>query len=334
MKRCIISLAVMVGSLLVIAGIGRAQTTYEDPQGRFAVDLPKGWKFQPLLPAAQTNDLVSDFQGDGKSISIVYCPGIDDPAKLIQQAKIQFRFLNVVFEGDVKEMTLNGHPARQGVLKTPLDPGMVILCGGVALGENGLYYFSVMRDKDIAIKGSIEKSLVTIRLPGEAVTGAGATKSVSPPPPEASSPTPWKSDLVSLTLPPGWMEKPLPRGAEKEAKGLFMNENLPGASLIVVCYKGWGMTMAKALDAGIKTMTIPVPDMKPVEFQEMELGKRKIYFVVLKGMGAGGGTEVELASVITVTKADKCYVNLLLTGSSSLLPELKSQSLEITKTVK
>jgi hypothetical protein len=41
----------MVLSLLAATSISRAQITFEDPQGRFAIDLPKGWALDP-----QTDD--------------------------------------------------------------------------------------------------------------------------------------------------------------------------------------------------------------------------------------------------------------------------------------
>lgn len=331
-KRTALALLLILGA----AGLGLAQTTYKDPQGRLVIDLPKGWKCEPLIPMF-ANDKTADFQDEGKKhpFTIAYSPGFTDPDQLIQHAAAQFKFLQPVFDGDIVNMSVNGHPARWGVLKTPLDPGMRMQCGSIILDNVGIYLIHTFRVENMESQGvPVEKAFLSIRLPGDAVTGVGEAEAVAPPPPRSTSPTPWQSELVGLTLPPGWEEAPRPRGFEKEVKGWFRNPDLPGSTLLVVCYKGLGINMAKALDAGIKTMTIPNPGMKPVEAREMRLPNGKIHFVVIRGMASSQGQEVELASVLTVSKAKKCYVNLILTANSSLLDELKAQALEITKTIK
>jgi hypothetical protein len=323
-------------SCLFLTAIGWAQTTYEDPQGRFVIDLPAGWKFDPMMPMF-ANEKTADFQDEGRknAFTLAISRGFDDPDQLIKHAALQFKFLEPVFDGEIKAMSVNGHPARWGVLKTPLDPGMIMHVASIVLDDNGIYLIHTLRTEKIETVGKpVEKAFLSLRLPGEALTGVGDATAVAPPRPRSESPTAWTSDLVSLTLPPGWEEKPMPRGFEKEVKGWFQNENLPGSSMMVVCYKGMGMNRAKALDAGIKTMTIPNPGMKPVEAEEMKLENGQIHFVVLRGMVSAAGQEVELASVLTVSKAKKCYVNLILTANSSLLEDLKTQAIEITKTVK
>jgi hypothetical protein len=213
---------------------------------------------------------------------------------------------------------------------------LMALCGGVVNGENALYFLSFVSVADMpAWKDKLEKAFQTIRASGQKVTGVEGVKivaggAVAP----VGDSTPWKTKLVSLTLPPGWVEKPKLRGFEKEVKGWFMSDALPGTSLAVVCYKGAGLNLAKAFDAGIKTITIPNPGMKPVEGDELDLPNVKAYYVALKGMVAAEGSEVEWAFVVISCKADKCYTNLILGGLGHLLPELKSQALEIAKTVK
>ena len=323
-----------VFSCLFLTAVGWAQTTYEDPQGRFAIDLPKGWQLAP-----QTDDKVFVFQGEAKSIIIECVPGMSDPAELFKKAETMVRLSGMAkpaLDGGIAEMTVNSLPARWGVYKGVISGvTLAALCGGVANGENGLYFLSFISVADMAAwKGKLEKTFQTIRASGGKVTGVEGAKAVAAAAAPAAEPTPWKTDLVSLTLPQGWTEKPKPRGFEKEVKGWFQSDALPGASLMVVCYKGAGMTLGKALDAGIKTMTIPNPGMKPVEVEEVKLPNGTVNYTALKGMVAAGGSEVELASVVISSKADKCYVNLILTGLGHLLPELKTQAFEIAKTVK
>jgi hypothetical protein len=335
MNRNIWLLALVALSVLALAGFGGAQTTYEDPQGRFSIDLPKGWQLAP-----QTDDKVFVFQGEGKTIIIECVPMVSDPAELLKKAENTIRLSGMkspVLDGDITEMTLNGLPARWCVYKGALSGALLAgLCGGVANGENGLYFLSFVAVKDLSPwKDKLEKTFQTIRAQGQKVTGVENLKTIGGgAPAEMGSPTPWKSDLVSLTLPPGWTEKPKPRGIEKEVQGMFANDNFPGVTLMAVCYKGMGLNLSKALDAGIKTFTIPVPNAKPTEGQEMEVEGKKVYFAVYKGTSVAGGTEVELGAVIAVTKAAKSYTDLIAIGMSSLLPQLRSEVLEIVKTVK
>jgi hypothetical protein len=322
-------------ALLLFTGPLRAQGTYEDPNGRFVIDLPAGWEYKPIL-AVFKNNLVSDFQGEGATFSLAFNPGIDDPDKLIKQAAVQFQFLKPEFEGEIKEMSVNGHPARWGILKTPLDPGMTMLVGSVVLGRDGVYliFTAGARSPLAAFQDKIERSFQSIRLPGEALTGVGDAQAIAPPKMAPTVPTDWKGESVSLTLPPGWLEKPRPRGLEKEVQGWFMYDPVYGANLMVVCYKGLGMNQAKALDAGVRGIKIASPNAQPVEVQEIEVETRKVTWSVFKGTAVTGGVEVEVGFVLAVVKAKHCYVDLLGTIEASHLAEMKSQVLEIVKTVK
>jgi hypothetical protein len=330
MKRAIYSVPGLILLILMAASLGLAQTTYEDPQGRLAIDLPEGWIRKPFPPIF-ANDPTVNFQDkkNRHSFTIAFGPGIDDPDNLFRQAASQLQSLEFVFDGDILEMTVNGHPARWGILKTPLDPGMIMQCGSVILEDNGIYLIHILRvDVMDSIGKQVERTFQSIRLPGEAVTGVGDVKAVAPP----SLKPPWKSDLVGLTLPPGWEEKPKPKGFEG-VEGWFENYDLPG-SMSVVCFRATGLNMDTVVDGGIKAVTVPNPGWKPVEDQEMQLPNGKIRFVVLRGPDAAKGQETEVVSVLTVSKTEKCYVLLYLTGSSSLLADLKAHALEITKTVK
>ncbi len=317
--------------LLVVAHNGMAQTAYEDLQARFIIDLPPGWTIEP-----QSDETVFVFKGDGKSIILEYVSGVNDTEKLMRKVESDLRasgLTNPVLDGSLLAMTINGHPARWGVYNS--GKLLASLCGAVDLGNNGICFMSIMAAGAVAAwKDRIETSFQSIRLPGETMTPAGEVTAVSGSLSASGTPKPWQSDLVALTLPPEWSEKPMPRGFEKEIKGWFMNDNLPGATLLVACYQGMGMTMGKAFDAGIKSVTIPMPGLKPIEAEEMALENGNINFAVYKGLAAAGGAEVELASVIITKKADKSFTNLIFTGMATYLPELRNQALTIAKTVR
>lgn len=324
MKHIIFPATVVVLSTLVFAA---GQTAYEDPQGRFTFDPPPGWTLAP-----QTNENVFVFQVDGMSIIIEYVPGMSDTEALMKKAEAVLRASGqsiLTLEGDLLEMKVNRHPARWGVYRYGL---LADLTGAIGLKENGLYFFSIVNQNVMADwKERLAKSFQSIRVPGETVVAIEDVRTIAAP---VRPSVPWKSSLVGLMIPAGWSEKPKPRGFEKEIQGWFLSDDFPGASLMVVCYKGFGMTRSKAFEAGIKTMTIAVPGMKPVEAQELDLKNGKASYTVYRGMAAAAGTEVDLVSVIVTTKADKSYTNLILTGQASFLPGLTEDALKIAQSVK
>jgi tetratricopeptide (TPR) repeat protein len=182
MKRtnCLVQGVVLL--ILTAASLGLAQTTYTDPQGRFVIDLPEGWKNKPFSPAPTNRDAVSVFEGDGTTFLIAFSPGVDDPDKLIEQAAYPLRYLELYCDRALLGLTINGHPARWGILKTRLDPGMAILCGSVVLGNNGAYLnFTTRLEKPASLQVKVERSFRTLRMPGEPVTEAGEAKPVSTP---------------------------------------------------------------------------------------------------------------------------------------------------------
>lgn len=308
----------------------RAQTTFTDSQGRFAIDLPKGWAADP----ATAGD-VAILKGDNRSIILEWVPGVSDPEQLMKKAVGTLRVSGLKDpkpDGDVLDLAINGHPARWSVLAS--GKLLVSLTGAVSFGNDGLYFLSIVaHSARKSWEPAAEKAFRSLRAAGEEATGASEVKAAAPAAPAAGAPTPWQGESVSLLLPTGWVDKPLPRGFEKEVKGFFMNDDLPGASITVVVYKGFGMNSGKALDAGIKSITIPMPGLKPVETTKPRLARNKASVVVLRGLAAGQGTEVELASVVACVDAGGKFVNLLVTGPATLRDELERAAVEIAATV-
>jgi hypothetical protein len=94
--------------------------TWKEPQGRFAIDLPTGWRPEP-----QTEALVFVFKGEGQSIIIEWVPLLSDPDKLLEKALTTVQDSGMPFpalDGSVTEMTINGLPARWGVYTGVFKP--------------------------------------------------------------------------------------------------------------------------------------------------------------------------------------------------------------------
>ncbi|MFZ5785413.1 MAG: hypothetical protein ACOY3Y_03125 [Acidobacteriota bacterium] len=327
-----------ISSGLMVVAVGLAAdgpAVFEDPQGRFIIDLPEGWAVKPPGEGVLKNDLITEFDTGGKTLTLAFNPGVADPDRLIRHCANQFKFLQVEFDGPVSKMAVNGHDSRWGVLKTPLDPGMVVFCGSLAFEPDGIYVFSVVRVDDLpAHRDKIESAFRSLRLQGESVGETSEITEVAPPPAPRATTAEWTCDAFSMTLAAGWIDKPIPRGFEKEVKGWFANEALDGVTGFVVHYKGLGMTMGKAFDAGMKSLTIPTPSLQPVEAEEAVLGGNKANVAVLRGPVAGAGGEVQVAGVVVTIKARKGFVNVIVMGPAGYQADLKAQAKEMAGTIR
>lgn len=309
--------------------VSHAQSTFTDAQGRFSIDLPKGWAADP-----STAGDVAILKGDDRTIIVEWVPGVSDPEQLMKKAVGTLRVSGLKDpkpDGDVLELTVNGHAARWGALNS--GKLLVSFTGAMTFENDGLYFLAIMpQSARKEWEPKVEQVFRSIRSAGAAPTGASEARAAAPAA-SSAAPTPWQGDQVSLVLPPGWVAKPLPRGFEKEAKGFFMHDDLPGATLSVIVYKGFGMSSGKVLDAGLKSITIPMPGLKPVGTSKPKLPKNKASIVVLRGLAAGQGTEVELVSVVASVDAGGKFVNLLLTGPATLQAELERDALALAGTV-
>jgi len=110
--------------VLVMAGSGLAANTYTDLKGRFALDLPEGWKMKSS-PA----EGLFVFEGpSGETMILRYDEEAKDADKLMQSAVETFRGSgppNAALEGTVKEMTVNKSPARWAIYAGTVDAGTI-----------------------------------------------------------------------------------------------------------------------------------------------------------------------------------------------------------------
>jgi hypothetical protein len=307
-------------------------------RGRFVIDLPEGWQLDP-----QTDTRVYVFKGDDKSIIMEFVANTNDAEALLNKGVGMLRMSgleNPVLEGQLTELTVNGNPARWGAYKSDMKVGKMTitlygLLGGVSLGENGVYYLAIINKSDLAAwKEPFEKAFQSIRNVDQVVTGVSGAKEVavvSTP----GTPTAWEHKLASLTLPPGWTEKQTLKSFEKEVIGWFFYDPLPGASVLAIAYKGFGMNKNKSLKGAVKTVELSMPNSKPVNTYEIKTdGGKKAQILVYQGTSVSQGTEVGMAAIISSVKAGKCHLNLIGFVQTEGMAALEKQIVEITRTVK
>lgn len=335
MKRFIILPPVV--AVLLFVHVASAANTYEDLRGRFVIDLPRGWELEP-----QTDDRVYVFKGGDDSIILEYIPNTSDLGTLHKKALTTLNLSgqsNPKPQGDVKSLTVNGNPARWGLYKSELDMGITkvtlfSLLGCVSLKEHGMYFLSIFNpDKKAALSPAAEKAFHSIRSPGQARTGARNQKTAAVETVDAV-PTLWKHEWVSLALPPGWKEKPKLQSFEKEVIGWFEYEPL-SSSLLVVCYRGFGMNNAKALKAAKQTVEMSFPNATPTNTYEIELDSgKKAPVVVYRGTGVHRGTEVPMAAVTSTSRAGKCHLDLIGFVQAPGVNDLERDIVAITRSAK
>ena len=151
-----------------------AQATWRDMKGLIAVDLPAGWRREPTTSTWGAPPEMSDelflFSGEGQKIQISRVRKLNEPSKLLSEALKYARFglLNAKLDGKIVEKAVNGSPACWAVYKgtwigTGGIPGWAF-CGGVADGEDGLFFYSLIGDDDLPVwKDRIEAIFDSIK---------------------------------------------------------------------------------------------------------------------------------------------------------------------------
>jgi len=63
----------------------------------------------------------------------------------------------------------------------------------------------------------------------------------------------------SLTLPEGWVKQDIPKGSEKELIGSLQCQQIPGTSILILCYKGERYNYSDIRIVGLKTIASVFP---------------------------------------------------------------------------
>lgn len=325
---------------LISSGSAYAVNTFEDPQNRFAMDLPSGWKLQP-----QTNNEVYVFKGGDKSIIMQYFDNINSREELFAQAVSALRssgLPNASPSGQPKNLTVNNNMARWGVYADEVQYGSIKvelfgLLGSVSLRKGGVYFLSVVSKGTMnEFGGTLEKTFQSIRDMGEPVTGVSdvtyAHADTTP-----KSQTAFEHEYLSLTLPEGWVSQSIPSNFEKEVIGWLKSENIAGASVTVSCYRGWRYNYSNVRRAGLKTIALTYPKGQEMLKKPTNINTDNGYEAKVElwrgGLDSGGRT-VMLQSPMAVMRTKNCWllmIGYVADGSGSLLDK---EFTEIVKSAK
>lgn len=199
----------------IYANISMAKVPYEDLSGRFALDLPEGWK----LVKEQFNSLyIFGKDGGGVKLILVYSDGVSDIAALFSDAVdlATGSGLTSPTPGSVADMTLNGSPARWAEYPCDIAAGkktarLHVFVGAVLSPEHqgGVSFFVSMAAKDYEKLGDpLRASWESLRLYGKPLTGVGQVAEVDAGSVQIAKKIPEASvlehKLITVSLPAGW----------------------------------------------------------------------------------------------------------------------------------
>lgn len=213
--RRIVALAtiILVAAFCGVSSVA-AQSAYEDLEGRFALELPAGWK----LDQEQFGILYQFGSKGGASLMITYNEGETEMASLFAD---QVEYLTSSGyrpppPNSVVTMTLNGCPAQWAEYESPMEVEgieleMFAFAGAVLSDEDdaGVGFMAFMSVADEKKMGDdIRNVWESLRLHGRPATGVtdvasgsyeDTVKAAAP-----ASPSTFEHELVSLNLPAGW----------------------------------------------------------------------------------------------------------------------------------
>ena len=299
-----------------------SQNTFEDPEGKFTIDLPKGFNL-----TAVKEGTYSFANKDSKTLIISFVEEEKTSEELFALALNTYNGVGIVNSnavGDVEDMMINGNQSRMGTYKGQYSKNTNVnlygIIGGVDLPNGGIYFLSILNDIDMNKKFDkvVNKAYQTIRSAGTSISGVTEVKKadMSSVPSASSSqasaePFDWRHDNVSLSFPAGWSEKELSRGFPKEAIGWFDYSAL-GGNMQVYCYKGvvWSPKTVQPVADDLILSVIPDASLKASE--EVNVAGKKGTLKKYAGSMVNDGQEVELGGVTIVYKGGKC--NLMLFG--------------------
>lgn len=307
----------VAASVILGSGLAQAGSDFTDSNGRFTIDLPKGWKLEP-----QAEETVYVFKGDDKTIVMEYLPAESDPEQLHERGLNTLKasgFASPKLHGAMQSFSINGNPARWAVHRqdTDVEVGdktytvtMHGLIGGVGVGEGGLYFMALIGDDpDDGWAEKFKKSFESIRAAGVEKTGSTEAVAVEQTAGEAVL---FEHELATLEFPGGWTPRDLLPGFEKEALGWYFYDPIPGANVIMMGYKGFGMNESKVLKAAKQTAEASIPGAELSNAYEFEHDNgQKAKFFVYRGKAVASGTEMDMSIVTCTVKAKKCWVCLM-----------------------
>ncbi len=105
--------------VLLYSGNALAANTFEDPDGRYTIDLPKNWKLQP-----QAEKTVYVFQGKGSNVIIEYSEQNKTRENLFNDGFNTLKasgLVNAKVQGSIRNLKINNNKPFPSLLTNDYD---------------------------------------------------------------------------------------------------------------------------------------------------------------------------------------------------------------------
>ena len=118
----------------------------------------------------------------------------------------------------------------------------------------------------------------------------------------------------SLTLPEGWVKQDISKGSEKELIGSFKSEDIPGTSILILCYKGGRYNYSSVRIIGLKTIASVFPrgqEMLKKETKVKTDGGLTAVVELWRGAADASGTPVFLQAPMGIIETKAGWILML-----------------------
>jgi len=329
-----------------------AQNTHQDPLGRFAIDLPAGFKL-----ASEQLDRVYVFDRGGTKIMLFVVTEASDRDAVWASALESFtgKSVPVPPAGAVFDMDVNGNPARLAQYGFDVDNngknvrltgrlGAVLLEGT----ETGLAYLAMLNDKTLKQYGEATvTAFYSIRLPGAPMTGATepVAATVKPPAPAAGQEiaipaaaapeTPastFEHPLAILSIPAGWTAT----AGEGAQIATISHPTYPALRVIGLEKNKFGKNREEVLRGLVQGLQSEVPSFNQTkEPYEMPLEAGGTALVAeYEGTIVAAGQSLPHAGLIVAVKDNRRGIGFLWVATSSAWEAGLEQVLAIVKSLR
>lgn len=279
-----------------------AQTPFEDPGGRFVVDLPSTWQLlaQPdgdtyLLPLSNGRQCVLRFYDTEKNLAAI---AVEGRAELLRLAK------DAAF-GSASELQVSGHSARWATFSF----GVV---GGVALSRGTLLFVTAGPPGDW--HAEVERVFRSARDRGQQAGESRPLHTLSASdvdaPPKPLEKALFVHPFVTLTLPSGWSSIPMPRTTDEPRSGFAWLSDRRRNWLRIYCDRG--DSEKDAYEHALKTLRFMFEDRTPVQekLPLMTAGGAPGLFGLYSAIGVRRHRRTEFRIVVAGVKYGDCGLAL------------------------
>jgi len=141
----------------------------------------------------------------------------------------------------------------------------------------------------------------------------------------------------SLTLPEGWVKQDIPKGSEKELIGSLKSQDIPGTSILILCYKDGGYNYSSVRIVGLKTIASVFPKGQEMLKEETKIktdGGLSAVVELWRGAADASGKVLFLQAPMGIMETDAGWMLMLGFTPDATGPQLEEAFLKMIQSAK